>query len=357
MVAEPQGIGRIRHRTAAVAVALAATLVAASATDGWADADDLAPAPRLDFQRDIRPILSGKCFACHGPDPKVRKAKLRLDTPEGTFGTAASGAHAVVPGELDESELYQRISATDPEERMPPAKSGKSLSADEIGKLKTWIAQGATYPKHWAFVPPYRPEIPQTGEPRWCRNPIDAFVLARLEKEKLRPAPPADRLSLIRRLSLDLTGLPPSAALADAFASDSSSDAYEKVVERLLASPHYGERWGRHWLDAARYADSDGYEKDKSRFVWFYRDWVVKAFNRDLPYDRFVIEQLAGDQLPGATQEQVVATGFLRNSMVNEEGGIDPEQFRMDAMFDRMDAVGKSILGLTIQCAVPFTQV
>ncbi len=200
-------------------------------------------------------------------------------------------------------------------------------------------------------MPPSRPEVPKTREPRSCNNAIDAFIIARLEKEGMRPALPADRLTLIRRLSLDLTGLPPAVEAVDAFVSDTASDAYEKVVERLLASPHYGERWGRHWLDAARYADSDGYEKDKSRFVWFYRDWVVNAFNRDLPYDRFIIEQLAGDQLPGATQDQVVATGFLRNSMVNEEGGIDPEQFRMDAMFDRMDAVGKSILGLTIQCA------
>jgi hypothetical protein len=318
-------------------------------------AADEAPAPasgaKLDFHRDIRPILSAKCFACHGPDPKVRKAKLRLDTPEGALGEAASGAHPVVPGDLDGSELYQRITATDPLERMPPAKSGKSLTGDEIAKLKTWILQGAAYPKHWAFAPPRRPEIPKLDHPRWCKNPVDAFILSRLEKAGLKPAPEADRFALIRRLALDLTGLPPQIEDVDAFVSDMASDAYEQLVERLLASPHYGERWGRHWLDAARYADSDGYEKDKSRFVWFYRDWVVKAFNRDLPYDRFVIEQLAGDQLPDATQDQVVATGFLRNSMVNEEGGIDPEQFRMDAMFDRMDAVGKSILGLTIQCA------
>jgi hypothetical protein len=206
---------------------------------------------------------------------------------------------------------------------------------------------------HWAFKPPVRPEVPAGASPaarQWIRNPIDAFVLARLEKEGLKPSPEADRVTLIRRLSLDLIGLPPTPKEVDDFLADTSPGAYSTVVERLLASPHYGERWGRHWLDAARYADTDGYEKDKLRWIYFYRDWVVSALNRDLPYNQFVIEQLAGDLLPNATQDQVVATGFLRNSMLNEEGGVDPEQFRMDAMFDRMDAVGKSVLGITIQC-------
>ncbi len=204
---------------------------------------------------------------------------------------------------------------------------------------------------HWAFVPPVRPKLPEAKNQAWIRNPIDQFVLARLEKEGLNPAPEADRVTLLRRLSLDLIGLPPTIDEVDAFLADPSARAYEKAVERLLNSPHYGERWGRIWLDAARYADSDGFEKDKSRQVWFYRDWVINSLNRDLPYDQFIIEQIAGDLLPGATQDQVVATGFLRNSMCNEEGGIDPEQFRMEAMFDRMDAIGKGILGLTIQCA------
>ena len=185
----------------------------------------------------------------------------------------------------------------------------------------------------------------------WAKTPIDAFVLARLEKEGLAPAPEADKATLLRRVSLDLTGLPPTLQELDAFLADKAPDAYAKQVERLLASPHYGERWARHWLDAARYADSDGFEKDKPRFAWAYRDWVINAINADLPYDRFIIEQIAGDQLPNAAQDQVVATGFLRNSMINEEGGIDPEQFRMEAMFDRMDAIGKGVLGLTIQCA------
>jgi hypothetical protein len=205
--------------------------------------------------------------------------------------------------------------------------------------------------KHWAFQPPVRPALPKVSDPTWPRTGIDPFILARLDREGLRPAAPADKVTLLRRLSLDLIGLPPTPEEVDAFLADHSPAAYARKVERLLASPHHGERWGRHWLDAARYADSDGYEKDMSRNVWFYRDWVVGALNRDLPYDRFIIAQIAGDLLPGATQEQVVATGFLRNSMHNEEGGIDPEQFRMDAMFDRMDAVGKSILGLSIACA------
>src|SRR5215472_12719607 len=199
--------------------------------------------------------------------------------------------------------------------------------------------------------PSVRPSVPPVRAKDWARNPIDRFVLVRLEAEGLSPSPEADPVTLLRRLSLDLVGLPPSLEEVDAFLADASGHAYERAVDRLLASPHFGERWGRHWLDAARYADSDGYEKDKSRLAWMYRDWVVSALNRDLPYDRFFIEQIAGDLLPNATQDQRVATGFLRNSMINEEGGIDPEQFRMEAMFDRMDALGKGVLGLTLACA------
>ncbi|HMX30520.1 MAG TPA: DUF1549 and DUF1553 domain-containing protein, partial [Blastocatellia bacterium] len=231
--------------------------------------------------------------------------------------------------------------------------------------IKLWIEQGAEWPEdesairnpqsaiptHWAFTSPVRPALPEVKNKAWVKTPIDAFILARLEKEGLTPSPEADKITLLRRLSFDLTGLPPTPQEVDAFLADKSPQAYEKQVERLLASPHYGERWGRLWLDAARYADSDGYEKDKQRAVWFYRDWVINSFNQDKSYDKFIIEQIAGDLLPNATQEQIVATGFLRNSMINEEGGIEPEQFRMEAMFDRMDAIGKSVLGLTIQCA------
>jgi hypothetical protein len=216
---------------------------------------------------------------------------------------------------------------------------------------KTAATNQASVLRHWAFIVPTKSPLPKVHDQKWARNPIDRFVLARLESEKLPPSPEADRITLLRRLSLDLIGLPPTIEELDAFVTDKSKDAYQKQVERLLASPHYGERWGRIWLDAARYADSDGFEKDKPRFIWNYRDWVIKAFNENLPYDQFIIQQIAGDLLPNATQDEKVATGFLRNSMLNEEGGVDPEQFRMDAMFDRMDAIGKSVLGLTIQCA------
>jgi mono/diheme cytochrome c family protein len=304
----------------------------------------------INFHRDIRPILSGACFQCHGPDEKQRKAHLRLDRKDGAFADLG-GYFAIVAGKPEESRLLQRITSTEPEERMPPPKSGKKLSPQQIELLRRWIEQGAPWSEHWSFIPPVRPTTLEVRNRRWPRNPIDAFILSRLEREGLQPAPEADKVTLLRRLSLDLIGLPPTLAEVDAFLADQSPDAYDKQVDRLLRSPHYGERWGRHWLDAARYADSDGYEKDKSRQVWAYRDWVINALNHDLPYDRFIIEQLAGDLLPNASQGQRVATGFLRNSMINEEGGIDPEQFRMEAMFDRMDAVGKSILGLTIQCA------
>ena len=309
---------------------------------------------KLDFARDIRPILSANCFKCHGPDDRQRQAELRLDTKDAAFADR-DGHFALVAGKPDASELWKRIASADPDERMPPADSGKTLTEAQIALIRKWIDEGAVWSSHWAFVAPQRPALPAAGDPAaaqaWIRNPIDAFVLARLRKEGLQPSPEADRVTLLRRLSLDLVGLPPSIAEVDAVLADDTRDTYDRQVDRLLDSPHYGERWGRAWLDAARYADSDGYEKDKSRQVWAYRDWVVAALNRDLPYDRFIVEQIAGDLLPAATQDQLVATGFLRNSMINEEGGIDPEQFRMEAMFDRMDAIGKSVLGLTIQCA------
>jgi hypothetical protein len=301
-------------------------------------------AEKIDFNRDVRPILSDACFSCHGPDEKQRKAKLRLDVTE-------VARRVIVAGKPAESELIARISSDDPDSLMPPPRSKKVLNPQQKEVLRKWIEQGANFSIHWAFVAPVRPPRPGAAKDRWVRNPIDAFILAKLQEKGLKPSPEADRTTLLRRLSLDLIGLPPTAEEVDALLADKSPDSWDKQVNRLLRSPHYGERWGRHWLDAARYSDSDGYEKDKPRFVWAYRDWVINALNRDLPYDRFVIEQIAGDLLPGATQDRRVATGFLRNSMINEEGGIDPEQFRMEAMFDRMDAVGKSALGLTIQCA------
>ena len=305
---------------------------------------------KVDFARDIQPLLEKSCYACH--NAKSHMGGLRLDSKASALKTIQAGKPAV------ESTLYARIEGLGDQPRMPMG--GKPLEPAQRTAIKQWIEQGADWPtdaasveapKHWAFIPPKRPTLPSTTTSKWVINAIDAFVLARLEKEGLQPSQAADKVTLLRRLSLDLIGLPPTPQEVDAFLGDSSPKAYDKQVERLLSSPHYGERWGRHWLDAARYADSDGYEKDKQRSVWFYRDWVVNAFNRDLGYDEFLSQQLAGDQYPNATQDQKVATGFLRNSMVNEEGGVDPEQFRMEAMFDRMDAISKGMLGLTVSCA------
>lgn len=312
----------------------------------------------VEFERDVLPILEARCYECHVGAKQL--SGYRLDVRSVAIRGGESGEAGIVPGKSGESELIRRITSDDEFTWMPP--EGERLSPEEIAVLKAWIDGGANWPDslagddprtsdHWAFTAPVRPELPAVQDNAWVRNPIDRFVLAKLEGEGLTPSEAADRITLIRRLFLDLIGLPPTPEEVDAFLADDSPDADRNLIERLLASPHYGERWGRMWLDAARYADSDGYEKDKPRFVWFYRDWVINALNRDLPYDRFIIEQLAGDLLPEPTQDQLVATGFLRNSMINEEGGVDPEQFRMEAMFDRMDAIGKSVLGLTIQCA------
>ena len=328
-----------------------ATIAIVALSAAWMCSRAVAAPAEVRFNRDVRPIISENCIGCHGRDDAKRKGDFRLDLPDGATHAAKDGKIPIVPGKIDQSELVRKITATSPDDRMPPADSNKHLTADQIETLKQWIAQGAKYEEHWAFVAPVRPQLPMVKDQSWCKNPIDCFVLARLESENMKPSPRASRATLLRRVYLDLVGLPPTVEQLNAFLNDDSPNAYEKVVEQLLASPHYGERWGRHWLDAARYADSDGYEKDKLRFIWFYRDYVIDAFNRDLPYNQFIIEQLAGDQLPHPTQAQRVATGFLRNSMLNEEGGVDPEQFRMDEMFDRMDCIGKSILGLTIQCA------
>ncbi|MGD9635323.1 MAG: DUF1549 domain-containing protein, partial [Pirellulales bacterium] len=309
------------------AVTLAVTI---ATTPAWA-ADATA---KVDFTRDVRPILSDKCFRCHGPDPKSRQADLRLDVWDST-DDAVGATEMIVPGDPDASELIARITSHDAETRMPPADSGKTLTPEQVDILKRWVAQGAEFKKHWAFVAPVRPDLPKVDDGQSVRNPIDAFILARLKSAGMSPSPRAEPLELLRRLSLDLIGLPPTLAEIDAFQSNVTAlgldAAYQKEVTRLLASPHYGERWGRVWLDAARYADSDGFEKDKPRDVWMYRDWVVRSLNDDMPYNQFLVKQIAGDMLPGATQADRIATGFLRNSMTNEEGGIDPEQFRMEA--------------------------
>jgi hypothetical protein len=295
------------------------------------------------FAREILPILSDKCFACHGPDDKSRKADLRLDVPEAARDALGTGR--------PDSAVLERIHATDPDDRMPPADAGKSLSEAQIAKLQAWIENGAPYEQHWAFVQPQRPTVPPVADTTWPRNPVDQFILARLEAESIAPSPEAHRVTLLRRVHLDLTGLPPSLAEIDAFLADTRPDAYEHVVDALLASPHFGERWGRYWLDAARYADSHGYSIDAPRSIWPYRDWVINAMNQDLPFDQFVIEQYAGDLLPNATQQQRVATGFHRNTMINQEGGVDQEEFRVESVIDRVNTTGTVLLGLTFGCA------
>jgi len=298
--------------------------------------------PGPDFQREIQPLLAEHCGHCHGVDDRSRQGDLRLDTRQAALAGGSSGMAAIAPGTPAASELVRRIRATDPDEIMPPPHEKKPLTAAKIELLERWIAAGATYEPHWAFVPPRRPVVPPTAA-----HPIDAFVRSRLAAAEMQPTPPADAATLCRRLHLDLVGLPPSPGDLAAF----SRDGYEATVDRLLASPRYAEKWARPWLDLARYSDTNGYEKDLKREMWAWRDWVIAALDRDMPYDRFVIEQIAGDLLPDATQEQVVATGFLRNSMLNEEGAIIPEEFRMVEMFDRMDCLGKAVLGLSTQCA------
>lgn len=308
--------------------------------------------PTADFSRDVRPLLSQYCFSCHGPDEAARQAGLRLDRADSALAELESGATAVVPGRVEASELITRITTADPDLRMPPASSGHILSVEQIGKLRRWVAGGAKFDDHWSFRPIAKPEPPKVQNTASVRNPIDAFILARLEREKIASSPEADRATLVRRLSLDLLGLPPQPAEVAEFLADQSPDAYERLVDRLLASPHFGERWGRHWLDLAHYADSDGYLGDGFRsYAWLYRDWVIAAVNRDLPFDRFTIEQLAGDLLPEATLAEKTATGFLRNTMRNTEAGVDLEEYRLKEVVDRVSTVGIGWLGLSLGCA------
>jgi hypothetical protein len=304
----------------------------------------------LQFNRDVLPILAGNCFACHGFDKASRQAGLRLDIADGATAEADSGERAIVPGKPEQSELIRRITETDADLRMPPAETEKKLTAEQIDILRRWIAEGANYEKHWAYAPPQRTAPPEIAS---AEHPIDRFLQARLAEKNLPPSPRADDATLIRRVSLDLTGLPPTPAEVDAFIEAAKADraaAYLAVVDRLLESPHYGEHWGRWWLDQARYADSNGYSIDSPREIWKFRDWVVEALNADMPFDQFTIEQLAGDLLPGATQSQKVATGFHRNTQINQEGGIDREQFRIDSVFDRVATTGTVWLGLTVGC-------
>lgn len=310
-------------------------------------AEDASP----DFNRDVRPILSQFCFKCHGPDEGKREAEVRLDLRRSALGLSATGATIIAPGRPDHSELIRRIETTDTDLAMPPRSSNLTLTAAQKKTLRDWITGGAIYSAHWAFVPPQLARLPQVQQTSWPRNEIDLFVLSRLEREGLKPSVEADRNALIRRLSLDLLGVPPTTEDADVFAQDTDPAAYERLVDRLLASPQYGERWARRWLDLARYADTNGYEKDRVRSMWPYRDWVIDALNTDMPFDRFTVEQIAGDLLPNATTSQRIATGFHRNTMINEEGGIDPLEFRFHALTDRLSTTGAVWLGLTVGCA------
>ena len=312
-----------------------------------------APSPLpISFTRQIRPILSDHCFACHGPDSKQRKAKLRLDNKASAFAELDSGdGHALVAGKPDESTLIARITSADPNMLMPPPKFGKPLTPEQIVLIKKWITEGANWSEHWAFLAAQRPALPRVKNNAWPRNEIDAFILARLEREKLQPSPDADRTTLIRRVTLDLTGLPPTPAEVDAFLADESPAAYEKVVDRLLKSSRFGEHIARYWLDAARYGDTHGLHLDNYREMWPYRDWVVGAFNRNLPYNRFLTEQLAGDLLPNATQDQIVASGFNRCHVTTSEGGSISEEVYVRNVVDRVDTTGTVILGLSTGCA------
>jgi hypothetical protein len=305
-----------------------------------------AQSPAIDFNRDIRPILSENCFYCHGQDPNKRQAKLRLDDRD-----AAIEAGAIVPNDPLSSELISRINPTDPDQQMPPRKSNRRLSSEQKKTLERWIKEGANYAPHWAFVAPTRPAEPAVHNEKWVRNPIDRFVLAKLEVEGMSPSPEADRATLIKRLSIDLTGLPPTLQEVDRFVADSDPKAYENLVDRLLASPHYGERMALPWLDASRYADSNGFQQDGDTWQWIWRDWLVKALNDDLPFDQFTIRLLAGDLLPNATSDDKIASAFNRNHLLNGEGGAIAEEQRFVNLFDRIDTTATTWLGLTMACA------
>jgi mono/diheme cytochrome c family protein len=332
----------------------------ACATCGWlllasfafaAEAADQDGAGKIDYSRQVRPILSGRCFQCHGPDGEARQADLRLDEPAIATAELPSGSRAIVPGDPVGSAILERVSSTDAERAMPPAHAGKRLSESEIAILRQWITEGATYARHWAYIAPQRPPLPAVSQPSWPKNPIDYFLLARLDREGLQPAPEADRPTLLRRAALDLTGLPPSVADIDRFVADPLPDAYERAVDRLLADLAYGERFAAMWLDLARYGDSQGYIHDPPRTIWRWRDWLIEALNANMPYDQMSIEMLAGDLLPGPTTEQMIATGFHRNTTNNTEGGANPEEYRHASVVDRINTTMQVWMGTTLGCA------
>ena len=310
-----------------------------------------APGARVDYNHHIKPLLSDRCYACHGPDEKARKAKLRLDQKADAFRLAADGTAIIKPGDSARSELYRRIVSTNPDEKMPPAESHLSLVANEIALLKSWIEQGAEWTKHWSLVPVGRVAIPEVTDVSWPVNGIDRFILARLDQERLKPSPHASKERLLRRVTFDLTGLPPTLGDIDAFLADNLPGAYERVVDRLLSSSAYGERMAADWLDVARYADTHGYQADRNNHLWPWRDWVIAAFNRNVPFDDLILWQIAGDLLPGATREQKLATAFNRLHRQTNEGGSVEEEFRSEYVADRVHTAAGAFLGLTMECA------
>lgn len=327
-------------------------------TASVAHSDETSRAVKVEFNRDIRPILSDACFHCHGPDQNTRESGLRLDTREEALKAAESGELPIVPGKPEKSEVIRRILTDDKDDQMPPAKAHKTLTIAQKERLKQWIAEGAEYQIHWAYLPIQRPVVPEASP-----HPVDAFVRQRQAAENLQSAAEADKITLIRRVTLDLTGLPPTPAEVDAFVNDTAPGAYERVVDRLLASPHFGERMAVDWMDAARFADTNGYQVDRDRALHPWRDWVIRAFNENMPFNQFTIEQIAGDLLPNATPEQRVATGFNRNHMINEEGGITPEEFLAEYTADRVETTATVWLAQTFNCTRchdhkfdPFTQ-
>jgi hypothetical protein len=330
--------------------------LALSASARAAASDEAEPLPeKIRFNRDIRPVLSENCFKCHGFDEKERKAGLRLDTKDG-LTHKHKDIIPVVAGDLSKSEVYRRITAADEDDLMPPVKSGKKLTPRQKELIKRWIEQGMDWEPHWSFTPVVRPPVPaKLSNAGWVRNPVDAFILERLDKLGLKPSGEADKVTLIRRVTLDLTGLPPTPAEVDAFVADASPDAYEKLVDRLLASPHYGERMAIDWLDAGRYADTHGYHIDSGRDQTRWREWVIDAFTRNKPYDKFIVEQLAGDLLPNPTIDQRVATAFHRNHMINFEGGANPDEYHTAYLIDRVNTTGSVFLGLTVGCSTTNT--
>ncbi|MDG2166659.1 MAG: DUF1549 domain-containing protein, partial [Opitutales bacterium] len=306
---------------------------------------------KVDFTKEVLPLLSDNCFKCHGPDAATRETDMRLDTPEGAFGDLGGGFFPIVPGKPEQSEIIWHISAEDEDDLMPPPDSELTLSAQEKELLSQWIEEGAAWEKHWSFEPVARPELPNVYQKKWPRNGIDHFILARLEEEGLSPTEQADKTTLIRRVTLDLTGLPPTPGEVDSFLADRRENAYERLVDRLLESPRYGETMALPWLDAARYADTDGYQNDGPRDMWRWRDWVIDAYNNNMPFDQFTVEQLAGDLLPNPTLDQIIATGFNRNHRYNSESGLVPEEFRLENAVDRVDTTSTVWMGLTMACA------